>query len=626
MALKNLIPGKFNLLLVKQLLYFGITLYLLYYFIFTYPFSFNFEIELNGQYILGYLFPFFSLMLLIQIVQKPAIGTYPSFFIYLILLLFLLLISFTSMFSFSNEHFFIIATIVIFSGTAVLFSEWLPFRMIIIIFLLLFLYELTTGIEQYFDSADSANVSLLIKGDLQNSGIYACWLVIQLPFAYYALFHLSFKQEISRKWQTFHRALYLSKIVLFVLLLIAVLFIVYQAQSRSAMMALVTYFLTHSAYQWGGYIKAKTAALSRPVLLAITAVLLAPIAFGAYYLFYLKRLSAIGRVMKWHVTWEHITDNFWLGTGLGRFTWYYPQWQAQYFHTHASPPEDFYLSAGETYIIFNEYLQLFKEIGFIGIVLIAITLYYFFRSRSTTHKQLLNGAKATVVTILACAFTSYPLHVTPVLLLLVLCFAIAVTVRDNKPQPGKYFSLNRIPVTKPLILLLFILSCYTSYKSIKQSAAARDWNDLRGNYSLSHEQVKARYSDLYPILQHDGKFLTDYGEFLLQDSMDAQKAIEILEQAKGCFISRKTVEATENAYVKNHNYTKAIQNAGWLSYFLPNSFGVKYELLTLYKQSGNLIKARTIANTILTMPVKIPSYEVTHIKEKTRQVLKKMGN
>jgi len=634
MFINNLIPGK-----IKQILFFGITIYLLCYFLFNYPFSFNFETELTGQYLLGYLFPFFSLMVLIYMFQKPAVSTYPSFLIYLALLFLFSLISFSRKFSFTNEHFFIIATVVIFSAMTVLFAEGLPFSMIIIALLLLFLYQLIVGFVQYLNSADSAKISLLIKGDLQNSGIYSCWLVIQLPFAYYAIFHLSFKKalqtagnaglikKILRKWQTFHRAIYFSKIVFFVLLLMAVVFLVYQAQSRSAMMALTAFFITHGVNQWGSsFIRKKTAPFSKAVLAAIPVILLVPIALGAYYLFYLKRLSAIGRVMMWHVTWEHISDNFWLGTGLGRFSWYYPQWQAQYFQSHASPPLDFFLSAGETYMIFNEYLQLFKEIGFIGFILFVIALCFFFTSRSATHKQLLNGAKGTVVTILACAFTSYPLHVTPVLLVLAFCFTIAVTVRDYKPQPNKYFLLSRIPVTKTLLFLLFIVSCYASYKSIKQCAAVKNWNNLRKNYFLSREQVKTRYSDLYPTLQHDGKFLTDYGEFLLQDSMDAPKAIDILEQAKGYFISQKTIEATGNACLKTHNYTKAIQNTEWLSYFRPNSFGVKYELLNLYKQSGNLIKARSIANTILTMPVKIPSYEVTRIKENTRQILKMINN
>jgi hypothetical protein len=608
---------------VNGILYFGITVYLLYYFTFTYPFSFNFETELNGQYTLAYLFPLFTLIILVGILQKSIVISWRSLFAYLILLCFFSLICFTPRYSFPNEHFLFTATVIILSATAVLFSQQLPFRLIILTFVLLFLYQLETGLVQYIDAAGLENVSLLIKGDLQNSGIYACWLVIQLPFVYYSLFHLSFKQAIQP--QAKPGVLFFIKAGFFALLLAMVSFLVYQTQSRSAFIALMAFLFTYCVQQWGHVIRKKITTLSKPSLSVITLIGLTLVAFGAYYLFYLKKLSAIGRLMRCQVAWEHISDHFWLGTGLGRFTWYYPQWQVQYFQTHTNPPTDFFLSAGETYIIFNEYLQLFKEIGFIGFLVFVIALIYFFKSKSASHKQLLNAVKATVITILACGFTSYPLHVTPFLLLFAFCFALAVTIRENPMPANKYFSFNKKPVFKPLLFLLFLLSGYTSYEGLRQVGAAQEWNDLREKYSLTPEQTKDRYNNLHSTLQYDGKFLTEYGEYLLQDSTDAPVAIEILEKAKTCFISKKTIQALGSAYLRTNNYSKAIENLEWLSYYVPNRFGAKYELLKLYKQSGNLAKTRQIANIILTMPVKIPSYEVSEIKENTRQVLKALN-
>jgi tetratricopeptide (TPR) repeat protein len=174
------------------------------------------------------------------------------------------------------------------------------------------------------------------------------------------------------------------------------------------------------------------------------------------------------------------------------------------------------------------------------------------------------------------------------------------------------------------VVFLILLSGYTAFIAFKHLMAKNRWHNLRNNYTLSRDETKANYADLYPTLKHDGKFLTEYGGYLIEDSADCIKAVEVLERAKQYFISRKTIEATGYAYWQLKNYSKAIENFEWLSNFIPSLFAPKYELLKLYNEKGDNENAKRMANIILTMPVKIPSDRVEQIKEDTKKILQNL--
>jgi hypothetical protein len=322
---------------------------------------------------------------------------------------------------------------------------------------------------------------------------------------------------------------------------------------------------------------------------------------------------------------DHIADHFWMGTGLGRFTWYYPQWQAQYFIDHSKVPKDYFLSAGESYIIFNEYVQLFKEVGFIGCIVFILLLLHFFTSRSTTHKYLLFTAKLTVIAILACGFTSYPFHLNVFLLLLAFCFAVVFSLRENSSQLGRTVPIKNRLLNGALAGGVVMLLGFTGYKGIDAYSVVRRWEIIRNDNLLRPVEAKGQCAPLYYVLRTDGKFLTEYGEWLAQDSANGSKAIAVLEEAKLFFLTRQTMETTARAYVAMGNYPAAIDNMKWLGHFLPNKFTPKYELLKLYQQQKDTANVKKTALEILDMHVKIPSAEVDRIKSEASLLINNYG-
>lgn len=579
------------------------------FFAFDYRFSFNYEIDTNDQYYLVWVIPTVTLILLLFSVFNNCSFTVIQIAYLTIVTIICLLILFSKNYHFGNEHFFVTASIGIVSGLF-LFAGNINIALVIIFLQpIMLVYQLYIGLSQYHDAvAYEDNISLAIKGSFQNSGIFACYLVTQLPLLHHTLFS-TLKHKMSA----------LLSRVLFTVMLSPALFLIYQTQSRSAWMALAVTTGAWSLFQYRKEIKAKLAAIPGTVL-ACSGILLAALLTGAgYYLFALKKMSAMGRMMKLSVTWDHITDDFWWGTGLGRFSWYYPQWQANYFKTHPHPPESYFLSAGESYIIFNEPVQLLKETGLMGWLLFASALVVFFSIHSPIkYNQLFTSLKLMVISILACSFTSYPLHVNYLLLLFGLCFFTVITLGDSgtlhKPALG---CLTGQLLVMPVVLLLG----YTSYKGIREYGAFKNWEALKQGELTDQDRLLKEYKAIYYHLSQNGKFLTDYGSVLSEDSTSYTEATTVLERAKQLHITRLGIEQLAEIYKKQHNLDKAIALRQWLCYFLPNRFLLKKELLQLYQAKGDEAKAKQTAQAILAMPVKIPSSEVTGIKHEAKRVL-----
>lgn len=359
--------------------------------------------------------------------------------------------------------------------------------------------------------------------------------------------------------------------------------------------------------------------LPKSMVLLISAISIGSILWAGIWLFNLKKLSAIGRLLSINISLYHITDHFWLGTGLGRFAWYYPQWQATYFNAHTRPPLAYFLSAGESYIVFNAYFQLFETIGLLGFLFCIYGLYRFFKVKAINRRSLLMVVKCAVLAILCSGFTSYPLHVNVILLLLGACLAIGFPINDKSivlPVRKQWLYIN-----KTLIVLCFLLVCCVFYKGYSAYNAVNKWADLRDGSSS-----KIIAESIYPILKNDGKFLTEYGTLLLSDSSNKFTAINILEKAKQLLITRQGVEALVTAYSNVKRYKPAIINQQFLVNYLPNKFLQKDNLLQLYVFVNDSSKIKQIGKTILQMPVKIPSFEVEKIKQNTRVILKEYDN
>lgn len=597
-----------------------------YYFLFNYQYAFNYELENNGQYLSVFL-SFTSLFLFLtgRFLSKKILEAKDIIILTAINAFALLLLN-SQYYSFSNEYFANVTVSIIFFSILLWADEYL-LHAIVLVFILLFLYQIGLALQQMGWFSLRIN-RLNITGSLRNSGIFSCYLVLQIPFFYYSLFRFPARFFRTNKYNIFNKIpilFFLAKLIFFLFILLIVILIVLKSESRTALIALATltsFFIFFGQINRNKGIRYKWPKFIKPLTISVLAIL---ITGSVIYLFRLKKLSTSGRILMFDVATEHLREHYFLGTGIGRFTWHYPQWQAQYFSTHPIVPIQYFLSAGESYIIMNEYLQLLETLGAPGIFVCLIILLWFFCAKSTKHQELLLASKQTMMLILLCGFTSYPFHVNIILLLMMFCFATAAAVQDTPMWLlNAYRFFKKIPAAAlpGFMGISIFISGYTAYSGYGRWKAKCDWDHLRNDLNNSRAEIKKQYRLLEPSNKYDGKFLTDYGEFLVEDSADCPEAISVLQAAKKYFISRETIEALAIGNKKIKNYGDAIDNYAWLCNYLPNRFGSKLALLKLYIDARDTVNARKISHVILTMPVKIHSYEVDRIKQETESIMK----
>jgi O-antigen ligase len=587
---------------------------LMIHFLFYNTFTFNYETYLNQQYILVFWLPVLA-MLLIWLFKFREYFSYKLGIGLVVMASVASFLCFSYYYSFGNEYFFTIGTIAIACYCVFLLNQINLLQAIVFAFVLLFVLQVNLGVQQQFSLRDDNN--LLITGTLQNSGVYAYYLVFNLPFFYWCCFSSS--KRLSKEKNM--RLVSLIFKFFFAFVFIVVFYLICCTQSRTAIICLgitIGYFI-FSSYK--SKILAVVKFSPKSILLLIGAITIGSMGWISIWLFNLKKMSAIGRLLSFDIAWQHIADHFWLGVGLGRFTWYYPQWQVAYFDTNPKPTLAYFFSAGESYIIFNEYLQLFETIGLLGFLLCTYGFYRFFKLRVIKNRSLLLSTKCTALAILCSGFTSYPLHVNIILFLLGTCLAIGFSLND-RPMPIVE-KKQWLYINKALITLCLFLVCFAFHKGYVAYSAVNQWAILRNTNGL---ETLPDYERVYPILKNDGKFLTEYGAALLKDRNNISTAISILEQAKQLSITRHSIESLATAYCNAKNYNATIVNQQFLVNYLPNKFLPKYNLLQTYILRNDTINVKKTANTILQMPVKINSFQVEQIMENTRDILRKHLN
>jgi len=569
-------------------------------------FAFNFETYLNKQYTLIFWLPILALQIICLFKNKKAFN-HRLLIELLLIAIFASLLCFSSYYTFTNEYFFTLLVIGLSCYSLYSSGHLRIFKIILLSFLLIFYYQLYLGIEQSFYSISDDGLS--ITGSLQNSGVYAYYLVFNLPFFYWFCFQNPY--YLNQLYKLFYK-------ILFLIILIMVIYLIYSTKSRTAFICLALTTGYYLFYNYKHKILAFSRSLPKSVLLIVTILSVGiPITLGLW-LFNLKRLSAMGRLLNMHVFSENIGDYLWFGTGLGRFTWYYPQWQANYFKAHPDPKLEFFFSADESYIIFNEYLQLFGTIGIVGFLICSYIFYLFFSLKTKEENNLLLTIKSTVAVILLGCFTSYPLHVNIILLMLGACLVVGfslASISNFKSVSKTWLFCYKIAIT-----VCFFLVCIASYRGYTFYCAASQWQISR---NLNSAEARSNYKKLYPVLNFDGKFLTEYGEAFLVDNTPELIAIQALEKAKKLSITRRGVEALVFAYVNVKKYDLAILNQEFLVNYMPNKFIPRYNLLQLHVLQNDTANIKKVGISILEMRVKKRSFEVGQIKLNTLDILKK---
>ena len=570
------------------------------YALFFSPFSFNFEINSPGSnYILSFTGVLFCLYLIYgTLTSAETYMTIPAMAYILIVYCSATLLFYGS---FSNEQLSIVLSLLFIFILFQLFNaDFL--RFMIFIFVSFTFIEASVLIYQWLSYRSFKNAFLFFNGSLHNSGILACFMVIHFPFLIYMI-----KRGVN---SAITRALLTGGVILFVL------FTIYITQSRTALVAFAFIIAVISLREGASYMRGLQ--LSGYVKLVIIILLIAALIAVFRTPFSGKQLSATGRMFIAEVSSRHLSDHFWFGHGLGSFSLDYPKWQITYFKNTPSPPESYILCAGESYLMFNEFYQLFMETGILGLTIFTVVLYNFFNTRSADYANLLLTLKYTVFCILTCSMTSYPLHVIPIQVIFIFSVGGAYVISNKNAAAGNMLFRNMKLIAFYFIL---ILSVVITFKASEQSVAVYKWLALHDNNAWQRNQLKAKYEDANRVLSKNGKFLIDYGRFLLQDSSDHKQAVLILNKSLLYHFNYSSYQLIAEGYLYAQDIDSAIISYQNLSCYVPSRLLPRYKMIKLLASSGKKAEAKTLARRLLKLPVKVPSNDANMIRSAMKDLV-----
>lgn|GEM_PF-6887132 len=346
-----------------------------------------------------------------------------------------------------------------------------------------------------------------------------------------------------------------------------------------------------------------------------------------FVLYRLKPSSAEARLLIWRVTKEMITDKPALGIGYGNYGARYMDYQARFFEK----PENvrsYSMVAGNVKYADNDFVQIFAELGIVGsmIFLVLLGVVYIMSYRRLRFGELseraehyLIGAMGSMGAFVVVSFFGFPLHITPTALIFFLMLAVITALAATEVRRPQAVFLNRTMAIVFVTIMILVV-----YDIPQKICAYRIWDEAfglsaRGDYKHALE----KYKSVHDRLNGNGKFHFMLGATYATFGM-YREAIEELERSKRNYNDPKIYLALGVAHEKLGNYSEAEKNYLKASRMMPHWMYPHYLMAKICYRQCDFAKARTEAERVVEMPIKVESEAIYEMKDEMRDMLWKI--
>ena len=382
--------------------------------------------------------------------------------------------------------------------------------------------------------------------------------------------------------------------LLFILLILS--------QSRSGWLGLAAGICYITARYVPGWRRPRRIALVLATLSGLTATLLA-----------FKKDSSAGRMHIYALSARIAADHWPQGTGMGRFSGLFNQYQADYFAGHSLVSRRALL-ADDTFYAFNDYLQWAAETGLAGVLALFITVGLIISHIRRLHRGgrqrlLVSGATAALLSLSVSAFFSYPLQVRSIQGLALLFLLLLAMVRMR----GRLV----IPFRVMVLLLVAGWARLAADDIIRARLEQTAFHWARQGYK---QKALEAYDLLTQRFPRRGYNWYAYARQLYYAGR--------LAEARACLHHCLDYYAASAVYVLLADIET---EAGRLSlagqyrlralYMVPNRMQSRADLAQHYLLTGDTAKARYWQQALLSMPVKVPSERTEQLIKETKRIL-----
>jgi len=355
----------------------------------------------------------------------------------------------------------------------------------------------------------------------------------------------------------------------------------------------------------------------------VTAISLLVIALIISLAFFIKSDSTLGRMLIYKISWNMFADHFITGIGFGKFQINYNLYQAAYFKAGYFTEKEFLL-ADNVFFAFNDYWQFIIEFGLIGLTLmIAVVVLIVKMIKKLLKANPLNHFIKLMVSllliILTAALFTHVFEKKVFQIFIVISLAGFVYVSHFRKT---ILSINNIIVI--VFSLGFVVFRYaddvmflSSYNKFEKAKILSS-----NGYKLESQKL---YTEVYPKLKDDVGFLIFYSNefFEYKDPRFVLKDYLLVSEKRTDY---KVYMKLASIYERLKQHSKAEETYLMAIYMVPNRFSSRMALFDFYLRTGNFLKAKELGNSILKMPVKIPSNRVLFIKEHIREKINEINS
>jgi O-antigen polymerase len=337
---------------------------------------------------------------------------------------------------------------------------------------------------------------------------------------------------------------------------------------------------------------------------------------ASFWLFRMRPSSANGRLLVWRIVVNNFGNIPPLGLGHGRFKYEFGKFCQVFF---SEPSVRSTTKLGPDYVghAFNEYLQMFVELGYPGIfvfaTLVILSLGQIFNSVAKgRYKDVAGGG---IVFLLLSGLFSYPFQLIGHWFLFTFLLFVA-----NLASPD-LLSLNRIKLAG---ILLGIGLFYCGYLEFKMIRGRLDW--AKGQYhdlDREYEEAGRSYQSAIALLPDMAEVYAAYGKFL-QKRGDFPESIKVLREATLRTFDPLVFINLGDSYRLSGDYGHAEHAYIQSIDILPNRLYGQYRLAKLYEQTGDREKALEVAQRILVLPVERDSPASIQMRDEMVRLQRKL--
>ena len=508
-----------------------------------------------------------------------------------------------------------------------------------------------------------------IIGTFGYSSFFGCYLAINVPITFGFFWPL---------WESRKTGNQLSDIrcrfcgALSFMAFLIILGVVILTKSRSAFIGvgivLPIMYLRFTNYNLR-FLKSKVRLFSAICILVALAL------FCGKFLYKLKPMSAVGRTLIWRVSSKIFFKNPVSGVGFGNFANQYNLYQADFFAFEKGTVIN-KMTAGQIRHAYNWYLETAAEFGIFGLVVFGIfwwlvlkEVYKAFKpykkykdiEEKQTEYGILNtdyltlGMAGSVLCFMIMCLFQFPNKIIPTYL--IFNVALAWIVNTNQKNSHKSTENAKEKITscpsypswlqKLFWVLALVVSIFFVAIYFQRYMAARKWHNAHDlAIAKKYPEAEIIYSNIYPKLKWNGKFLAYYGNIKLQNKKYLE-AIELFEKAKFTYPNPYLFEKLGTAYlnyqigIEEHPpksplkeglclspgecVNKAINYWMLASNILPWRLTPKYYLADLYYQLGETNEAIKYARLVVNTPMKKWTEKGKEFKLKSQKMLIALG-